>query len=346
MRPVSAPLVTGTVSGMADPNGSERSARGARATLLWGAALVLSLGSTAVLVLGDDPRLLRLALVAALWAAFLAAFAVIRLRQRVADDDERAAQRQRVYELELEREIAARREFELEAENEARRRAAEESGRDIEALRAELRTLREVLQPLVGGDFLYERVALQAESTRVRPVSEESARGNGEQVGAEQHRTVAGAARPAQRPGPPTNPGRAPAPGPARTDPPATGAGAAGPPSRPDLTPALRSRPDLPRPGARPPAPGRPAAARPPKAQPAGAQPTQSQPTQSQPTGDQPSAAGRAPAGDDDQVQEGSGAAWTSQVAPGAHAEGTSVVDLIAAYGDSGDSRRRRRRGE
>ncbi|WP_235875013.1 DUF6779 domain-containing protein [Saccharopolyspora aridisoli] len=143
-----------------------------RSTLLWGGALVLAAAATSLLVLSNDARMLRLGLIAALWAALLGAFAVARLRHRVLEGEQAAADRQRIYELELEREIAARREYELEAEAEARRQATEDSNGQIRALQAELAKLRTTLEQVIGGDVLFERVALRAESTRVRSLGE------------------------------------------------------------------------------------------------------------------------------------------------------------------------------
>ncbi|MCR3747435.1 hypothetical protein LX88_001373 [Lentzea californiensis] len=140
------------------------------------AALALALVAAAVLVLSDSARMLRLAVVAALWAALVGAFLAARYRRQVTERDDEVADLQSVYELELEREVAARREYELEIESETRKRIEEESRADIEALRADLHSLRDNLQALLGGDVLVERVALRAESTRLRSIGSEAAR--------------------------------------------------------------------------------------------------------------------------------------------------------------------------
>ncbi|MBW4719838.1 DUF6779 domain-containing protein [Saccharothrix obliqua] len=142
--------------------------------LLLVAALALALGAAAVLVLSDSARWLRLAVVAALWAALVGAFLAARYRRQVADRADEVADLQSVYELELEREVAARREYELEVEAETRKRVREEAKDDLEALRGELRALRENLEALLGGEVLVERVALRAESTRMRALSDQS----------------------------------------------------------------------------------------------------------------------------------------------------------------------------
>jgi hypothetical protein len=144
------------------------------ARLLLGAALVLGLGATLVLVFSDDSRFLKLGIVAALWAALVGAFLAARLRRQVADSEDESSSMQAIYELELEREIAARREYELELEAEAKRKAEEQSRQDIEALRTELGALRETLQTLLGGEVLVERFALQAQATRMRSLPDEA----------------------------------------------------------------------------------------------------------------------------------------------------------------------------
>ncbi len=131
--------------------------------------LVLAVCATLALVLSDDLRYLRLGIVAALWAALIGAFLAVRYRKHVSQSEDAVAEAQAVYELELEREIAARREFELEMEAENRQAAETRSQDELEALRAEVSALRESLQSLFGGgEVLLERVALTAQATRMR----------------------------------------------------------------------------------------------------------------------------------------------------------------------------------
>ncbi|MCE7009233.1 hypothetical protein LWC34_41425 [Kibdelosporangium philippinense] len=143
------------------------------ARLLLGGALVLVLGATLILVLTDDARFLKMGILAALWAALVGAFLAARFRRQVADKTDESQSMQAIYELELEREIAARREYELELEADAKRKAEEQSRADIEALRTELGQLRETLQTLLGGEVLVERFALQAQATRMRSLPDE-----------------------------------------------------------------------------------------------------------------------------------------------------------------------------
>ena len=151
---------------------------GAVGRLLLVVALGLALLAAALLVLTDEPRWLRLAVVAGLWAALVAAFAAARYRRDLLGYTDRSAELQRVYELELEREVAARREYEQQVEATTRRKVEEEVRTELRGelngLRSELGGLRQNLEALLGGEVLVERVALRAESTRLRSLSDQS----------------------------------------------------------------------------------------------------------------------------------------------------------------------------
>jgi hypothetical protein len=150
----------------------EPATRSLSGRVLIGGGILLALGSTLALVLSNDLRYLRLGIIAALWAALVGAFLAAKYRGRISDRDTRAAELQQVYELELEREIAARREYELRLEQEIRNEAEEKSRHDVAALREELRSLRQTLESLLGGEVLVERFAL-AQSTRMRAIGED-----------------------------------------------------------------------------------------------------------------------------------------------------------------------------
>jgi hypothetical protein len=157
------------MAGVRDSDDEEpRDDSGSSTRLLMGAVLVLAVAATVVLILSDSAKMLRLGVLAALWAALLGVFLATRFRKVATQKQMEAADLQSVYELELEREVAARREYELQIEAEARKRVEEASREDMAALRAELRVLRESLERLTGGEVLVERFALQARSTRMR----------------------------------------------------------------------------------------------------------------------------------------------------------------------------------
>ncbi len=144
--------------------------------LMFGAALIFAVLATLALVFTTNTQWLKLGVIAALWAAFFGAMLSVKYRHQAAARAGEVADLQAVYELELEREVAARREYELEVEADTRRRIAQEtqdSNREnVAALRAELRALRENLERLTGGEVLVERIALRAQSTRMRTLGE------------------------------------------------------------------------------------------------------------------------------------------------------------------------------
>lgn len=176
-RNSSATLYGNAMAGSSSSDDEHRDGGRGAGVLVWVLVILLALGATAVLVLSADARLLRLAVVAALWAALIGAFVAARYRRTVAQRDESAQELRTVYELELEREVQARREYELEVENQTRQRLAEESQADVRddlaALRAEISSLKQNLETLFGGELLVERVALRAESTRMRSLGEQ-----------------------------------------------------------------------------------------------------------------------------------------------------------------------------
>ncbi|MDV6011428.1 DUF6779 domain-containing protein [Haloechinothrix sp. LS1_15] len=129
---------------------------------------VLVVAATGVLLLSADTRLLRLGLVAALWAVLLAAIVATRYRAQAEESAASAANAKEIYERELEREIAARKEHELEFELRKRRELESNAQEQVNALRAELEQLQQTLRQLLDGEVLYERIALTAQATRMR----------------------------------------------------------------------------------------------------------------------------------------------------------------------------------
>jgi uncharacterized protein DUF6779 len=132
--------------------------------------VVMAAAAAAVLAVGtQDARLLRLGLVAALWAALLGAFAAAQMRREARSSAEHAARLRSTYQLELEREVTARRVHTLTVERELREQAELTQLRELGELRAELAAVRANLERL-GGAPVMERVTLHAESTRLLPL--------------------------------------------------------------------------------------------------------------------------------------------------------------------------------
>lgn len=139
-----------------------------------GVLILLGLVASVFLVFSDSVQFVRVGLVAALWAAAIGALAATKYRKEATIDKAKVRDLQTVYELQLEREVTARREYELGLEA----RVREEVGADaaeLAALRAELSVLRQSLQRLFDGDLPMDRPALRADSTRIQELTSSSA---------------------------------------------------------------------------------------------------------------------------------------------------------------------------
>ncbi|MGW5387782.1 DUF6779 domain-containing protein [Nocardia sp. NPDC003963] len=158
---------------MVSPSRSSTSSRGREdvGKLFLGALVLLGLVASVFLVFSDSLEFIRVGLVVALWAAVLGAWAAGRYQAKM------RAMRQ-TYELELEREISARREHEIGVESRVRSDLGADAT-EMAALRAELAVLRRQLERLFEGDLPDERPALRASAFRVQelPSADDSAAG-------------------------------------------------------------------------------------------------------------------------------------------------------------------------
>lgn len=145
---------------------SPRRGRRSAEQMIVGALIILGVVASVFLVFSESVQLLRVGLVAALWAAIVGAIAMTKFRREAAMDKAKARDLQKVYELQLEREITARREYELGVEAKVRREVRADA-EELAGLRAELVALRANLQFLFDGQLPVDRIALHADSTRV-----------------------------------------------------------------------------------------------------------------------------------------------------------------------------------
>jgi Domain of unknown function (DUF6779) len=146
---------------------------------------LLAIGATGTLVLSDDPKVLRLAIVVALWAFVIGAMAGVRRRPSEAPElapeqagPGMALELRRAYQVEREQDAAARREYEAQLAEHLRRGLDEGLRRHVESLREEVQSLRSEMQDLLDGELRVERV--QFESTRLTGAQ---GRGRGQQTG-------------------------------------------------------------------------------------------------------------------------------------------------------------------
>ena len=132
------------------------------------AAVALALTATVLLVVADSARWLRLAVVAALWAALMASFAVTRSRREARVAELHLAEAERTYQLELLREIHARNDFQAKLTERTRELTESVQAGELTALRQSVDRLAAMLPALGSGDVLVERLTVSTEATRVR----------------------------------------------------------------------------------------------------------------------------------------------------------------------------------
>jgi hypothetical protein len=162
---------------MTDPSRDTRSRRGGRRPgwLLLTVLLVLAIAASSALVFTERVEFLKLAVILSLWAAATGAFVSVIYRRQSDIDRARARDLKLVYDLQLDREISARREYELEVESQLRRELSSElraeAADEVAALRAELAALRTNLEILFDAD-LSHRPAIETERTTVRAYSD------------------------------------------------------------------------------------------------------------------------------------------------------------------------------
>ncbi len=127
--------------------------------LLLTVLLVLAMAASSALVFTSRVELLKLAVVLSLWAAVIGAFVSAMYRRQSDADAAKARDLKLVYDLQLDREISARREYELNLEAHLRRELAGEmraqSSDEVAALRAELAALRTSLEILFDTDLAH-----------------------------------------------------------------------------------------------------------------------------------------------------------------------------------------------
>src|SRR5699024_2723157 len=112
--------------------------------------------------------ILKIGVLAGLWAAVIGALLVARYRRQLAAERNRISDLELRHELELDRELATHREQELILEQNYLDSLESRDDDTIAQLRAEIVALREHLAELLGQDLDDERIALRARAERLR----------------------------------------------------------------------------------------------------------------------------------------------------------------------------------
>ncbi|WP_130840890.1 DUF6779 domain-containing protein [Corynebacterium neomassiliense] len=154
-----------------DPNSAQTTrAPGTGWKLLMFLLLALALAATVIMFFVDNDFWINMAVIAALWAAFIGAVLVFRYSGALGEETTRSEERdaRRLAELDAERAEHRRREAELE-KTLAQSAADGSPARDetLESIRAELAALRAQLSELSGLDLSEDQVAVRARAERI-----------------------------------------------------------------------------------------------------------------------------------------------------------------------------------
>ncbi|MED5802623.1 DUF6779 domain-containing protein [Gordonia sp. Z-3] len=134
---------------------------------LLGLLIVLAIVASILMVFTDQLSISgSLAVIAALWAAVIGAILVTKFRRQAESAEAKSRDLRLVYELQLEREIAARRQYELDVETTIRKEVSAESNEELAELKAQVLALRSSLETLLGESLPDPRVALPSEKLR------------------------------------------------------------------------------------------------------------------------------------------------------------------------------------
>ncbi len=128
---------------------------------------VCAISASVTLLMTEDSKYLRIAILVAVWGFVLAALAASRRQTDQAMAAGTDIELRRGYELELEREVAARREYELALEVRLRRELQDDFAAQVGALREEMSSLRRELSEQWDSELRVERMVMRTQSVRL-----------------------------------------------------------------------------------------------------------------------------------------------------------------------------------
>lgn len=142
--------------------------RADRGQMLLIALVALALIASLIMLFTDSAGALKLALLAALWAAIIGFFLVTQYRRRAERSQEELAHREELHRIEMDRMEAVRRHQEASKQIELRDDQLARDTEVLEDIKRELAALRTQLEELNGREFGYEPAALRAEARRIQ----------------------------------------------------------------------------------------------------------------------------------------------------------------------------------
>ena len=146
-------------------------AGGGLSKLLMAALIALALVASLLMLFLDSDLWLKIAVIAALWAAFLGAVLVNRYSSALSAERQRIDQMERSHDSELRREQSEHRQREAELESSYAQQMREQRDAHLEQLRHELAVMRQQLSSMTGRDYETEQASVHARSERVRELS-------------------------------------------------------------------------------------------------------------------------------------------------------------------------------
>lgn len=143
-----------------------------RSNILHIVLVALAVFASVAMLFTSSPNVMKVAVLAALWAAFFGLILVARYRRQFEKQKLLLDEQYDRHEAELELEKAAHREQELRLEQTLRKTLLKEDDNRLDDIREQLTAVRAQLEALNGHAFEYEPAALRASATRMDDMAE------------------------------------------------------------------------------------------------------------------------------------------------------------------------------
>ena len=147
---------------------SSEQGEGRLSKLLMIGLLILAVVASLLMLFMNSDFWLKIAVIAALWAAVLGAILVSRYSSALTAERDRNRQLQRMHTSELRREKSEHHQREAMLESSYEQRMRDQRDEHLEQLRQELAVLRSQLTSLTGRDYSEEQASVHARAERVR----------------------------------------------------------------------------------------------------------------------------------------------------------------------------------